>query len=435
MLPFLDQGFPRGIALGKSQRRCLPTARHRDQRSLTHTAAPSGAALNKYLEWARGLTEQERAQGTVPAPVRKPAPPRKKLDEGRDYTGNIRWTTLEKAKIVRMVKWFQEHGVTSSLGRMMVEAQELVLPRERRRAVAGIMQGNHGGQNVRMFAEGEGNLWLLKDVPFNPPLPPGSEAAAETEEAEPAEQAQEGTESVQIGPIETGLVRTQPDDIAPPEIPRFAEGGLRQGMAAGLQAFATTMTGALDSLLMSHAALVVHTLDAKIAEQANRMGQELAALIASKLQTTVRGIMEQELGGPLGGSAAAPAPASATATATPVYAPKPAPAPAPEQPKPPRQLKVDVVGLNTPAMEQLVKAAFNGETDIRFFDPDSSGSYAPHRGRECIMLTHRIPHALKDKIRAAKVEPLYVKPTPGHVIHAIEELLRAQTVAHAAHQH
>jgi predicted component of type VI protein secretion system len=208
-------------------------------------------------------------------------------------------------------------------------------------------------------------------------------------------------------------------------------------MSEALQAYAATMAGALDSLLMSHAALVVHTLDAKITEQSNRMGQELAALIAHKLQSTVRGIMEQELGGPLGSATTAPAPASDTATATPVYAPKPAPepAPSPEPPKPSRQLKVDVVGLNTPAMEQLVKAAFNGETDIRFFDPDSKNSYAPHRDRECIMLTHRIPHVLKDKIRAAKVEPLYVKPTPGHVIHAIEELLRARAVAQAAHQH
>lgn len=448
MLPLLDKGETRLVALARSMRRCLGKDRHKPDEWIHRTSAQGNSQLNEYLQRARTMSEEERATHTVLTPAqqyaldnpeapvkpRKVPAPRKRLDEGREYTGMVRWTTLERAKIVRMVKWFQEHGVKSSLGRMMVEAQELVLPADRRRAVAGLMQANHGGQNTRTFADGEANLWLLKDVPFNPPLPPRGESGEETGESPAVETAQEGPESVQIGPNATEPVHTPPETVSTPPI---ASGTVREGMSAGLQAFAVTMAGALDSLLMSHAALVIHTLDAKIQEQSTRMGAELAALIAKGLQSTVRGIMEQELG-PLAAPAPAPAPASASqsATATPVYAPAPAPVPEPaaEAPKS-RQLKVDVVGLNTPGLEQLVRQGFGPEVDLRFFDPDSAGSYAPHKGRECIMVTHRVPHALKDKIRAAKVEPLYVKATVGHIVHAIEELQRAQFIAGAAHHH
>lgn len=212
MLPFLEQGMARASALQKSQKRCLPADRHRDQASIIHTGAPSNQSFNKFLEMARALSEDERAAKTVPMPERKKPAPRKKLDEGRVYPGNFRWTTVEKAKIARMVSWFKEHGVTSSLGRMMVEAQELVLPADRRRAVAGLMQGNHTGSNQRAYDDGVNNLWLLKDVPFNPPHPPG----AETEEATEAEQAQEGPETAQIAAIGNS------QGVTPPPPPQCA---------------------------------------------------------------------------------------------------------------------------------------------------------------------------------------------------------------------
>jgi len=90
-----------------------------------------------------------------------------------------------------------------------------------------------------------------------------------------------------------------------------------------------------------------------------------------------------------------------------------------------------VVGLINGSMEQEVRGAFNGMTDLRFFDPDSKNTYAPHRGRHCVIVAERIPHTLKHKIKAAGVEPIYVKRTPGHVIHAIEELHRSEGIATA----
>jgi hypothetical protein len=91
-----------------------------------------------------------------------------------------------------------------------------------------------------------------------------------------------------------------------------------------------------------------------------------------------------------------------------------------------RLVKVDVVGLNHGGMEQQVRSAINGGADLRFFDPDIKNGYAPHRGRHCILVIGRIPHSIKEKAKSAGVEPIYVKSTPGHVIHAIEELQRAE---------
>lgn len=430
MLPFLEQGLPRAVALQKSQRRCLPSERQRDQPSLIHAAAPSSLAFNKYLDIVRALPEDERASKTVPMPERKKPAPRKKLDEGRVYTGNFRWTTLEKAKIARMVSWFKEHGVTSSLGRMMVEAQELVLPADRRRAVAGLMQGNHTGANQRAYDDGINNLWLLKDIPFNPPRPPGSEP----EEVAEAEQAQEAPETAQEATNEPEPVQTQPERAIPERLMPATGGTLREAMTVAVAQFGDTLRAAMDTLLLQHTALVIHQMETRMVEQASRTASEVAALIERQLRASVHAMVEQELG------PVSPPSVDGKANATPHYAPAPAPlveapAPAPEAAPKSRQLKVDVVGLNTPDLEQRVRRGFGPEVDLRFFDPDSKGSYAPHRGRECIMVTQRVPHALRHKIKAAGIEPLYVKATEGHVIHAIEELQRAHNMALAAHQH
>ena len=452
MLPLLEKGDTRLVALARSMRRCLGKDRHKEDEWIHRTSAAGNTQMNEYLQKARNLSDEERALHTVLTPAqqyaldnpdnpvkpRKPAPPRKKLDEGRNYKGNFRWTTLEKAKIVRMVKWFQEHGVTTSLGRMMVEAQELVLPPDRRRAVAGIMQANHGGGNVRTFADGEANLWLLKDVPFNPPIPPGAEATeAASDESTPPPPSSDsamplaGPESIIPGSNASAV--TLPHTDAPALAPT---GTLREAMNAAVAEFGDTLREAMDKLLLTHTAIVVHQLQGRIEATARQTAQEMAALIETGIAGKLRGVLLEELGGPSTTPPREPADPG-KATATPVYAPPP-----PEEPAAPaeaapksRQLKVDVVGLNTPALEELVRKGFGPEVDLRFFDPDSSGSYAPHKGRECIMVTHRIPHALKDKIRAAKVEPLYVKPTVGHVVHAIEELQRAQHIAAAAHHH
>lgn len=442
MLPYLDKGDTRLVALGRAMRRCLSKDRHKDDPWVHKTSAPRNVQMNQYLDKARALSDDERAMHYVPTPAeayalanpdapvkpRKAPAPRKRLDEGRDYGGNVRWTTLEKAKIVRMVKWFEEHGVKTSLGRMMVEAQELVLPADRRRAVGGIMQGNHGGQNKRAYEDGANNLWLLKDIPFNPPQPPGDEPEA-------SEQAQEATQAAQEAPNEPEVVHTPPDApralAAPP-------GSIREAMTAAVAQFGDTLRSAMDTLLMQQTALVIHQMESRMLEQASRTAAEVAGLIEGELRKSVHAMVEQELGGPV-----SPPSVDGKATATPIYVAPPAdPANVPkglaDQPAPTpkvKQLKVDVVGMNNGREEQLIREAFNGETDLRFFNPDSSGSYAPHRGRECIMVTQRVPHSLKFKIKAAGVEPLYVKPTTGHVIHAIEELLRAQGIAQAAHSH
>lgn len=196
MLPRLEKGESNLVALANAMRKVIPKDRWQHDDYLAHATQPKRALglLKSQLDKARALPEAERHALLVltpaqrfalenpdaPKPVRKSPPKRGRLDEGREYKNHHRWTTLDKAKLARMIVWFQDHGVTAALSRMFIEAQELVLPREHRMSVRSIGVGTK--RLPLYFAEGKANLWLLKDVPFNPPHPKDGEQAQEATE-------------------------------------------------------------------------------------------------------------------------------------------------------------------------------------------------------------------------------------------------------------
>ena len=90
-----------------------------------------------------------------------------------------------------------------------------------------------------------------------------------------------------------------------------------------------------------------------------------------------------------------------------------------------RRVKIDVVGIPHGVMlHEIKKNVDEASVDVNFIHPDAS--YAPHRGRHLIMIRQKIPHSLSNKIKAAKIKPIFVpRATADHVTHAIDELMRS----------
>lgn len=434
MLPRLEKGETNLVALANSMRKVIAKDRQQSDKFIAYTCQPKRAEglLKRWLDAARALPDEKRNALLVltpaqrfalenpdaPKPQRKSPPPRRRLDEGRVYKNHNKWTTLEKAKLARMVHYFKDHGVASPLSRLFIEAQELVLPADRRHSIASIQVGQKRLPSI--LAEGERNLWLLKDVPFDPPHPPGA-----TEQQDAAPQA---TETAQIEANAAEPVQTPPEP-APAPLPA---GTLRDDMTAAAQAFGNTVMQALDTLLGRHTQLVLASMETRLAESSSRMAAEVAGMVEAGMRKAVSNMLAHELGGPVAHAVTAPAPPAPPADGkTPPPAPNMHHNPVPPSPDRPEQLKVDVVGFEDGAQEKLVNSAFTGEVDLRFIHPDKMSSFSPHRNRHVVMMIGRVPHALSEKFRASKVQPIIVRRTPGHVIHAIEELQRARGMAAA----
>jgi hypothetical protein len=417
MLPHLDKGMPVLNALVKAQR-VLPKDRHRTEEALRAVAVPSALQVPKYVAQARALSEEERAALTIVKPPRKLPPPRGPkypADLQRNYTGKFRWTTKEKALITRMVLWFQEQEVPGTLARLIIEAQELVLPPERRRSLAGIKQGDvhaPNSLNMKLIEEGKANLWLINTIPFNPPV------AQETTADEP-----ETTDERSDGEVLQAAAETQAPEASEALAAPTPSPTPQRTLSEAAKAFGDTVMLALDQLLATHSDLLLSKVDARISTMSQDMGMQIAAMIERGMRQTVHQLVEAELG-PVNTPQAAPSPSSTGEAPAPVASVQAQHEPEAERA---RMLKVDVVGLVGLNITK-VRESFNGTTDLRFIDPDQLNAWAPHKGRHVVCATKWIPHKAKFKLKAVGMQPINVSGGVGTVIHAIEELHRQHGV-------
>jgi hypothetical protein len=425
----IDKGVPVNRALEKAQRSALPKARHHDEDDIRRMIWR--ASTKKYIEEARALPPEKRAEIAPPPPPRKAPLPRPRLDEGRDYDRQpgrlIKWTTLEKARVARQVNQWRAAGDTRPLSRLIIEAQELVIERDRRRPIRSIqVAAQPGGLNDRMLAEGTANEWLLTD--------PQAAAAIQA----PATTAAPATTTTNTAAPATTAAPAEPSPIAAPQGAEAAHAPTPlphtpNALSDAARAFGEVVMGALDNLLAVHTETLMREVYARMsaamsaqAEATSRqIAEQTAAMVERGMRETVHRIVEAELGGPV-----APPPVT-TETPAQQQAAAPAPTPEPETPRS-KVLRVDVVGLVGNNISE-VRSAFNGNTDLRFIDPDQLNGWAPHKGRHVVCATKWIPHKSKDKLRAAGVRPINVTGSVGTVIHAIEELHRAHGMHDGAH--
>lgn len=389
-IQFLEKGVHLPEALGKAQRLALTKLRHKSPEDLLKTSKTKPCLTA--VEAARALGPEKLA--TLYLKVERTTLQAQRRN-GRGGSAPGKWTQRELALLARAVKRRIDAGDTSRLALMYSEVQEQVLDDPARWRTLGALRQAQTNKTLHGFYdEGVRHIWVLGE-----------------EETKP-EPVAEPVQAVAQAPAEPVAVPTPLPLAAGP-------------LADAAKAFADTMQSAMASLLQASAMHTLQGIEARISTLAADIGAGIAAQIERGLRGTVMQTIAQELGGPVT-PPADPVQVLEMVTGRRDVEP---PAPMPEPPAPPRQqLKVDVVGLTDGALEQKVRGAFNGGTDIRFVSPDDRTTYKPHRNRHCIIITQRIPHALRDKIKAANVEPIYVRSTPGHVVHAIEELHRAHAI-------
>ena len=225
----------------------------------------------------------------------------------------------------------------------------------------------------------------------------------------------------------------------PPPAPAEARPGpiLRVGDAfSGLSepalVFAQTVGLALDRLLVQQRAQYEEQLAAQWAESqaaiVERVDQKLQAALDAQL-SGIRGALREVLIAEIGGTAPAPVAESVESVKTGNGAAAIGDAIAADVAlgaTGPRKIKVDVVGLNTLDVARKIERTYGKSFDFRWINPDEVNKFSPLKGRECLMLIQRVPHALKERARASGVEPLMIKHTEGHITHALDELLRGR---------
>jgi hypothetical protein len=443
-LPALESGKSKLEMLKTGMKGGLPRNRWRKESELRHFCAPSlFKTFEKYVAIAMAMSDAERAkhipaapvvgelpsedEATTPSAQREPPTgpishtPRN-ADKGRDYkNGVVRWTDHEKARIARMVRYWLDNKIdTRSLGRLFVEAQDLVLPPERRRTVKALMQTNSkataGHSAERVLREGETSIYLIAHEKFHPEgeYGPAAEERRKREQAEQQERERIERNAGFVPPTTAAeaqaLLRGEDPSTITFQIPGEASDPKPtvNRIAEASRAFGDAVMGALELLLKTHTEVLMAELSARISSTSAMTGAAIAAQIEQGLRGTVEGMLNEALGG-----------TTPRADDT--------------EPHQSRKLKVDVVGFEHGAHEQTVAHAFNGNVDLRFIHPDKASTYAPHNNRHVILVTGRVPHSLGNKIKAAKVEPIMVNRTTGHVIHAIEELLRAEGIENHMH--
>jgi hypothetical protein len=391
-LQFMVPGQPTVQGFAKAQRLALPRKRHRTADELKRMGW-GGGRLEKYEAIARAMSQDERAKYLVPVPEKLPAPMKVARAPDEAPKGRkplVYWTTREKALIARYVKAHRNDSRT--LTAWVIEAMQTVLPPDRWQNKQGVYDKGYRKLLEPMLAEGERNEWLLKD---DEETNPGVLSAGD--DLKPLE-------------ADAGATLQRAAEAPAPQAAPEPSGSLERAS----RAFADTMAQALQVLLAASAEHTLANLSNRVAAIAQDVGTSIAAQIERGLRQTVLDTMAAELGGPVQASPAAQAPIDF----------HPPAAPRASEPDQRRKLvKVDVVGLVGNNV-QLVRDAFNGNTDLRFIDPDHLNQWAPHSDRHAITATKWIPHKAKDKCRAAGVQPINVTGSVGTVIHAIEELHR-----------
>jgi hypothetical protein len=392
-LQFMVPGKPTVAAFAKGQKLALSRPRHRPASEIERIG--KSGTLAKYEAPARALSAEKRAEYLVPVPEVVPKPARTTThapDPARkERKALVYWTTREKALIARYVKTHRDESRT--LTAWVIEAMQTVLPPDRWQNKQGVYDKGYRKLLEPMLAEGERNEWLLKD---DEETNPGVLSAGD--DLKPLE-------------ADAGATLQRAAEAPAPQAAPEPSGSLERAS----RAFADTMAQALQVLLAASAEHTLSNLSNRVAAIAQDVGTSIAAQIERGLRQTVLDTMAAELGGPVAPPTTQKPLDLAPAPAAPVHATEP------DQRR--KLLKVDVVGLIGNNV-QLVRAAFNGNTDIRFIDPDHLNQWAPHTDRHAIAATKWIPHKAKAKCRAAGVQPINVTGSVGTVIHAIEELHR-----------
>lgn len=440
-LPHLKHGAEMLDALHKGQK-VLPRERQRGTSQmdmLVKRERLGNGVISRYVQEMRKRLSYPEAAPPAPPPPAPIAPPKLRTSIDVDVmNGDSRyWSPIEWARIAREVKRMQDAGDDrSNFGRLMFDAQKVVLAQRRWRPLTGLLHANQKNGNQIRLAEAWKNVSLLADDPA------------------PAAQPEQVIEMVTHA--ETRQEAPKPQGAPTPlQLPLST-------FAGAMQAFASTFETALDTLLKDHEAHIVATMDQRLHSAADQIADVVAAQIREGLRRTVIATMAEELGGPVSPPPAPsippapstpPAPsapptaspsgtglmgkhyamwgpgelAAARAAAVPVtYVGRPRTEPTPEEYAPDEpgsdgKVKIDVVGMVGVQVTEI-KKAFNGHTSLRFVDASQVTAWIPRRNCNVVLATKFISHNVPLKCARYHLKPIYANGGVASVIQAIKTI-------------
>lgn len=353
--------------------RVLPKARHRARPQLVH-ARHKGVLANERRRWLERLKAGTAKLEVVEqkAPAASPAKPSymkaalaipEKVKQMRAAYGegtSVRWTPDEWALVTRD---YDARRLTDDQPEVysLYDAQDAVLPVERRRAIGGLQKSWREGRIAESMEEARRNARTLR-----------------------------AEESAALG--EQSLTPTAPAVVEPTPIQATPAASTT---APTSEAFAAQVAKVMTSAI--HQVLDLHTLHVKTVLDA-RLDTLLAAVRAE-----VHHSLELELG-----------PVSAPPAASSVFT-------TPDSTTP--RLRIDVVGLEGTTRGQVQQRYANGHgagLDLRFYDGNGSGwdKPAPH----AVLVTKFISHRAQNIAKNSGAEMHFANGALGSVIEQIERL-------------
>jgi len=352
------------------------------------------------------LPEGERSDPSAPEPIRtykfKHASPEVRAMRAT-YTGR-EWTSSDWARIAKRVDERRAAGDSRNEDIVVIDAQDEVLPQDRRRKGHGIRKAFM--RNISAWTEhmrkGRADAWTLSE-----PTPESTAADLSTRSAIEFVEAQLDAEPALV-------IHTNGQDRTA-ELARafeFHPAGVQRSPVA--VQFAESMAGLVDQLLAEQRRSV-------LAELAERIPQQVAEIVTRDLQAmltaTVHRLIEAELG-PVAAPPAAVQPQSKQTV------PSMSPPAAPARPK---RIPIDVVGLSGHPVTEVQDALDSLDSiDLRFVPPEKVPS--THLRANVIAVTKFVGHDVYARAKKHGATVTRVNGAAETVIAAVRQLVEQQHV-------
>jgi len=398
-LPAIVEGMPKSRALFAAQDQVFPPER---RKVWGHTFEVVASSM------ATPIIDRLRAEyrKANDLPLQPPARPTKKEErkalaqEQRDraklrrsYRGRHLWTVREWALIARCIDDMTANGDTRGDSSKIIDAQDLVLPIERRRPIDSIYnsQSRKGSKQAEHLAQGRAYVWTLaEDLAATGHAPQVTEFIAEPEPE---------------------VVVPEPT-VVEPQAPTPTESPIVSPFAAE---FGRQMGLMVEQLLSAQRQSLLDTMTAR----ANAMIEQVASAVTRNIHTTigdaVHRLIEAELGGPVQAPAQAHSEPAAPANGTGRHNPHPT---SPDRPK---RIAIDVVGLIGAQVTEVQDAFRNDPSiDLRFIPADFAGRTATREN--VISVTKFVSHEAERKAEKYGSNLVRVNGAAPSVIEAVRQL-------------
>ena len=328
------------------------------------------------------------------------------------YLGGVHWSEQELYSVVASADVLAAKNRYRSEIEALIDAQDMVLPVNRRRAIDGIRKTYYDPKTKFQAQIAAAREQVRKRAEHATRILIGAPRASPAPTTRPIPQA--------VPPAPAA-----PSVSTPTPPPTRGEFPVPQVSPAALR-FATSMAYAVDTLLADQTQAIGERLESMLTARMESLTETLATRVAGDIQASlarvVHSLMEHELG-----PVAPPAPGAgmnghAEPRAQSFYMHDGTPR---DDIGRPERIAVDVIGL-LPGQAQIVAKEFEGvrELDLRFLETDKADSYAFRANVVSVTKFNSHPNERKAEKHGSNL--IRVNGASQSVIAAVHQLMQAQ---------